>query len=48
MDDGLEIGTDKNEINVFIEKLKQEFKITTGSFDSYIGMQIKQETDGSI
>lgn len=46
VDDGLVTGSDDNEIDEFIEALKIRFKITTGTPDLFLGMQIKQVNDG--
>lgn len=48
VDDGLIAGTDINEINLFMKELQHKFKITVGSADCFLGMQIKRKNDGSI
>lgn len=48
VDDGLVAGTDEEEISSFVSKLKDEFKVTVGSLDCYLGMNIKQMKDGSV
>lgn len=48
VDNGLVAGSDKREIDFFVNELKKEFKITIGSFDSFLGIQVKQKEDGSI
>lgn len=48
VDDGLVAGSDQDEINSFIKKLQAEFKITKGSMNNFIGMQIKQSLDGIL
>lgn len=47
VDDGILVG-DKAEINDFLLKLNAEFKITIGSLDSFLGMQVERKEDGSI
>lgn len=48
VDDGLVAGTDEREINLFVKELKRKFKVTIGSFDSFLGMQIKQLKNRSV
>lgn len=48
VDDGLMAATDSDEIDLFLEELQRKFKITAGSVDCFLGMQIKRENDGSI
>jgi hypothetical protein len=48
VDDGLVIGSDTNEIDKILTKLRNEFQITIGSADSYLGMQISRSDDGSV
>lgn len=48
VDDGLVIGSDENEVQDFLQQLKEEFKITRGSLKNFLGMQIKCHEDGSI
>lgn len=45
VDDGL-TSSDDEEIDEIIEALKIRFKITIGSPDLFLGMQIKQVNDG--
>ena len=48
VDDGLVVGKDEANINQFLKKLKEAFKITIGSMDCFLGMQIEQLKDGGI
>lgn len=48
VDDGLLVGTDEQEIKSFFKLLETEFKITTGSLENFLGMQIQYDGDGSI
>ncbi|KAK9703663.1 Reverse transcriptase (RNA-dependent DNA polymerase) [Popillia japonica] len=48
VDDGLVVGSDKNEIAIFLEMLQAEFEMTTGSLDNFLGMKISQYKDGAI
>ncbi|KAK9678983.1 Reverse transcriptase (RNA-dependent DNA polymerase), partial [Popillia japonica] len=45
---GLVVGSDKNEIAIFLEMLQAEFEMTTGSLDNFLGMKISQYKDGAI
>ncbi|XP_014293571.1 uncharacterized protein [Halyomorpha halys] len=45
VDDGIIVG-DRKEIDQFLSDLTMEFQITTGSLDSFLGMQIKRNKDG--
>jgi hypothetical protein len=47
VDDGLVVGNKDEEIEVFL-RLMQEFRITVGSLENFIGMQIKCQSDWSI
>jgi hypothetical protein len=40
------VGSDQSEIEAFIEKLHQNFKITTGTLSYFLGMLIQQRQDG--
>lgn len=46
VDDGIIAGSTQEEINSFLEILTCEFKITVGSLDSFLGMQIQQRKSG--
>jgi hypothetical protein len=48
VDDGLAACSDSSEITRLMDYLKQEFQITVGSLDSFLGMQIRHLQDGSI
>ena len=48
VDDGLFVGDKDEEIEVFLGLLQEEFKITTGSLENFLGMQIKFQSDRSI
>ena len=45
--DGL-VGNKDEEIEVFLGLLQEEFKITVGSLENFLGIQIKYQSDGSI
>ena len=40
VDDGLVVGNKDEEIEVFLGLLQEEFKITIGSLENFLGMQI--------
>lgn len=48
VDDGLIAGSNQEEIQVFIRELKQEFKITVGPPESFLGIHILRQKDRSI
>ena len=48
VDDGLVVGNKDGEIEVFLRLLQEEFQITIGSLENFLGMQIKCQSDGSI
>lgn len=48
VDDGLIVGSDKKEITSFLKIIQEEFSMTTGSLDNYLGLKIEQRKDGSI
>ena len=48
VDDGLIVGNKDEEIEVFSGLLHEEFKITVGSLENFLRMQIKCQSDGSI
>lgn len=48
VDDGLIAGSNQEEIQMFIRELKQEFKITVGPPESFLGIHILRQKDGSI
>jgi hypothetical protein len=48
VDDGLVVDNKDEEIEVFLRLLQEEFKITIGSLENLLGMQIKYQSDGSI
>ena len=48
VDDGLVAGTDKTEIEEFLNGLKTEFKIIVNTAQQYLGIQIVMTPDGSI
>lgn len=49
VDDGLILSQNKRAIDGMVKKLSDEFKITLGSCDYYVGMEIKRNRDiGSI
>jgi hypothetical protein len=39
VDDGLIAGSDEREIDVFIDQLRRNFKIITGTLSNFLGMQ---------
>jgi len=47
VDDGSVIGSEE-EVQDFLIQFKKEFKITLGSLNNFLGMQIKCHSDGSI
>ncbi|KFD66793.1 LOW QUALITY PROTEIN: hypothetical protein M514_20937, partial [Trichuris suis] len=48
VDDGLVAGSSNEEVKQFLEELQREFKITVGSLDCFLGMQIQRRKDGSV
>lgn len=49
VDDGLLIGQDDSDMNIFLEKLKKEFKITiTKDPKTFLGINIKRDETGII
>ena len=48
VDYGLIVGNKDEEIEVFLGLLQEEVKITIGSLENFLGMQIKCQSDGSI
>ena len=48
VDDGLIAGNDHVEIQHFLKLLMEEFKITIGSAECFLGMQIMKTSEGSI
>lgn len=46
VDDGLIAGSTQDAVDSFLELLTSEFKITKGSLDSFLGMQIQQRESG--
>ena len=48
VDDGLVAGTDKVEVEEFMNQLSQSFQITRGSLNQYLGMNISRLDDGSV
>jgi len=48
VDDVLVVGNKDEEIEVFLGLLQEEFKITIGSLENFLGMQIKCQSNGSI
>lgn len=47
VDDGLVAGTNINEMESFVQKLKTEFKITVGYVDYFLGMEVTFSHDSS-
>jgi hypothetical protein len=47
-DDGLVAGNNDEEIEVFLGLLPEEFQITIGLLENFLGIQIKCQSDGSI
>jgi hypothetical protein len=45
VDDGFVVGNKDEEIDMFAGLLQEEFKITIGSLENCIGMQIKCQSD---
>ncbi|KHJ42513.1 reverse transcriptase [Trichuris suis] len=48
VDDGLVAASSNEEVKQFLEELQREFKITVGSLDCFLGMQIQRRKDGSV
>jgi len=48
VDDGLFVGNKDEEIEVFLGLLQEEFQITFGSLENFLGMRIKCQSDGTI
>ena len=48
VDDGLVIGNKDKEIEMFLKLMQEEFRITIGSLENFLGMQVKCQIDGSI
>lgn len=48
IDDGLIVSDDRDLITSIIEYLKRHFEVKAFDVDSYLGMQIERQTDGSI
>lgn len=48
IDDGLVAGIDEETVNDFLCALEKEFDITSGDADTYLGLQIERQNDGSI
>jgi hypothetical protein len=48
VDDGIEAATDKKELQEFEEELKSEFKITVKPALYFLGLEISQDSEGSI
>jgi hypothetical protein len=46
--DGLVVGNKDEEIEVFLRLLQEEFKVTFGSLENFLRMQIKCQSDGSV
>lgn len=46
VDDGLIAGSTQETVDTFLKLLTTEFKITVGSLDSFLGMQIEQRESG--
>ena len=46
--DGLLVGNNDEEIQAFLRLLQEEFEVTIGSLEKFLGMQIKCQSDGSI
>lgn len=46
VDDGLVASTEKSELDVFIEELRNEFKIVSKKASFFLGLQIEQKEDG--
>lgn len=46
VDDGLIAGSSQTTVDSFLELLTSEFKITVGSLDSFLGMQIERHDSG--
>ena len=48
VDDVLVVGNKDEETGVFLGLLQEEFKITIGSLENFLGIQIKCQSDGSV
>uniref|UniRef100_A0ABD2WYY7 Integrase catalytic domain-containing protein n=1 Tax=Trichogramma kaykai TaxID=54128 RepID=A0ABD2WYY7_9HYME len=46
VDDGLIPGSSQAEVDIFLEELKSEFKITNGSLESFLGMSVQRRESG--
>jgi hypothetical protein len=48
VDDGLVVGEKNEETELFLGLQQEEFKVTIGSLENFLGMQIKCQSYGSI
>ena len=48
VDDGLVVGSNEKEMSRFLSALQQEFDVTTGTLDNFLGMKIQQNKNGSV
>lgn len=48
VDDGMVVGSSDSEVQSFLELLQQEFKITMGNLEIFLGLNIARQKDGSI
>jgi len=42
------MGSDESEIDVFIDQLRCNFKVTMGTLSNFLGIQIEQRQDGIL
>jgi hypothetical protein len=48
VDDGPVVGNKDEEIEIFLRLLQEEFEMSIGSLENFLGMQIKCQCDGSV
>ena len=48
VDEGLVVGNNDEEIQVFLRLLQEEFEVTIGLLENFLGIQNKCQSDGSI
>jgi len=48
VDDGLVVGKKEEETELFLGLQQEEFKVTIGSLENFLGMQFKCQSYGSI
>jgi hypothetical protein len=48
VDDGIVAATNRQSINIFLDKLKEEFQITVDTLGCFLNVQIERSIDGTI